>query len=188
MNWWLTIGGIGVGLSMDALAVSLACGAILKEVRFHHAFRIAFAFGLFQALMPLLGGAAGVGLRGWITGFDHWVAFAVLAAIGGKMIYEASFIAKEEKKVHNPLDLKVLLVLAVATSIDALAVGFSLSLLAANIYAAAAVIGLITFVICFAGVLVGDRLGHLWEEKIEVAGGLILVAIGIKIVVGHMVG
>lgn len=173
---------------MDALAVSLASGAILKEVRFRHAFRIAFVFGLFQAIMPLLGGALGVFLRGLICTFDHWLVFVVLAAIGSKMIYESSFIAKEEKKKHNPLDLKVLMVLAVVTSLDALAVGFSLSVLAEDIYLAATVIGLITLGICFIGVLVGERIGHLCEEKVEIAGGLVLIAIGVKILVEHLAG
>ncbi len=183
---WLTLIGIGIGLAMDAFAVSLASGAILKEVRFRHAFRIAFAFGLFQAAMPLLGGAVGMAIGARIGSFDHWVAFGVLAVIGGKMIYEAGFIAREEKKTHNPLDLRILLVLAVATSLDALAVGFSLSVLATDIYRAAAVIGLVTFAICFAGVLIGDRIGHLCEDKVEILGGLILVGIGVKILVQHL--
>jgi putative Mn2+ efflux pump MntP len=183
---WLTIIGIGIGLAMDAFAVSLASGAILKEVHFRHAFRIAFAFGLFQAIMPLLGGAAGVAAGPWINAYDHWLAFTVLAFIGGKMIYESGFIAREEKKTHNPLDLKILLVLAVATSLDALAVGFSLSVLATDILAAAAVIGLVTFAICFVGVLVGNRIGHLCEDKVEIVGGLILVAIGVKILLQHL--
>jgi putative Mn2+ efflux pump MntP len=183
---WLTIIGIGIGLAMDAFAVSLASGAILQEVRFRHAFRIALAFGLFQAIMPLLGGAVGAAIGPWIETFDHWLAFGVLAVVGGKMIYEARFIAREQKKEHNPLDLKVLLVLAVATSLDALAVGFSLSVLATDIVVAATVIGLITFAICFAGVLIGDRIGHLCEDKVEVGGGLILVAIGVKILIQHL--
>ncbi|HBC86693.1 MAG TPA: hypothetical protein DCZ94_07055 [Lentisphaeria bacterium] len=178
---------IAVALSMDALAVSIASGIILKKshLKLRNAVKIAFFFGLFQLLMPLIGAFAGTFVKELISSFDHWVIFAILAAIGGKMIYEA-FILKEEEEKFDPTNLKTLLFLSVATSIDAFAVGISLSLLSGSIYMAVAIIGVITFVICFIGVLIGDFAGHFFEEKIEAFGGVILIGIGIKILVEHI--
>lgn len=176
---------IAVALSMDALAVSVACGIQLKKVRIRHAALIAFAFGFFQLVMPLAGAAAGAGIRGFIAAFDHWVIFAILAFIGGKMIYESIILRKEGEKI-DPLHPKTLLFLSVATSIDAFAVGISVSLLAGNIFLIAAIIGSVTFAICFIGVFTGDLAGHFFEEKIEAAGGIMLILIGVKILVEHL--
>ncbi len=176
---------IAVALSMDALAVSIASGIILKKSKLKNALKIAFFFGIFQLLMPLVGAFAGTFMKDLIAAFDHWVIFAILAATGGKMIYEA-FIIKEEEEKFDPTNLKTLLFLSVATSIDAFAVGISLSLLSNSIYMAVIIIGVITFLICFIGVMVGDFIGHFFEEKIEALGGLILVGIGVKILVQHI--
>ncbi len=176
---------IAIALSMDALAVSIASGIILKKSKIMNALKIAFFFGLFQLMMPLVGAFAGTFLKDFIVTFDHWVIFAILAVIGGKMIYEA-FIIKEEEEKLDPTNLKTLLFLSVATSIDAFAVGISLSLLSGSIYLAVTIIGVITFVICFIGVMIGDFLGHFFEEKIEAFGGIILIGIGIKILVEHI--
>lgn len=178
---------IAIALAMDAFAVSIASGIQLKKVKLRHALKIAFFFGFFQALMPLIGSTAGSKIKPLISGVDHWVAVILLTFIGIKMIYEACFIKKEAKKEQkNPLDFKILIVLAIATSIDALAVGFSLSLLMNNFLMAIAVIGITTFILSFIGVLLGDLTGHLFEEKIEIAGGILLIFIGMKILLEHI--
>ena len=176
---------IAVALAMDALAVSIASGIILKKSKLKHAVRIAFFFGLFQLFMPLIGAFAGIFVKELISKFDHIVIFLILSAIGGKMVYE-SFKLKEEEEKFDPTNLKTLIFLSIATSIDALAVGVSLSLLSGNIFLAVSIIGIVTFVLCFIGVMIGEFIGHFFEEKIEALGGLILIGIGIKILLEHI--
>jgi len=176
---------IGTGLSLDAFAVSIVSGTIYKQLAIRHILRMAAFFGAFQAVMPILGWSFGLTFRRAIQSYDHWVAFLLLAAIGSKMIYEAARM-KRAPEQYNPVDLFVLLTLSVATSIDALAVGIALSLLACPIWMAVLIIGLITFVLSCTGVFIGKRLGHFFESKIEVLGGLVLIGIGIKIVVEHL--
>ena len=176
---------IAVALAMDALAVSIASGIILKKSKLKHAVRIAFFFGLFQLFMPLIGAFAGTFIKDIMSSFDHWLIFAILTAIGGKMIYEAFILKKEEEK-FDPTNLKTLVFLSIATSIDALAVGVSLSLLSGNLYFAVSIIGIVTFVLCFIGVMIGDLMGHFFEEKIEALGGVILIGIGMKILLEHV--
>lgn len=182
----LTIILIGIWLAMDALAVSVMSGVSLKKLHIKHALLIAFAFGFFQAIMPLIGWAIGLTLKDYIQSFDHWIAFGLLAFVGGKMIYE-SFIIKEEEEEGNILDIRTLLILAVATSIDALAVGLNFAILQVSLLFAVAIIGLITFVLCFLGVYVGNRYGHIFENKLELIGGIILIGIGGKILMEHIV-
>ena len=146
---------------------------------------MALFFGAFQAFMPLIGALAGLSLKTYIQEADHWIAFAILSAVGGKMIYE-SFKISESHKNFNPSNIPVLLTLSVATSIDALAVGITLSLVALNIITAVIIIGLVTFVLSYIGVYIGRKFGHLFENKIEAVGGLILIAIGIKILLQHL--
>ena len=177
---------IGIALSMDALAVSIATGASLKENKVSEAFKMAGAFGVFQALMPILGAMAGIRFKDAILAWDHWIAFIILSIIGVKMIYEAHFIEEEEKKKAGKLPIKTLLILSIATSIDALAVGFSISLIGGEIFAAASIIGLVTFFICFTGVFIGEKIGHFLEDKIESFGGLILILVGLKILFSHI--
>lgn len=178
---------IGLALSMDALAVSIAAGASIRRDKLAEAFRMAGAFGLFQALMPVLGALIGVSFRDFISSWDHWAAFGILSAIGAKMIYEAHFMEEEEKrKEGGRLPLGTLFILAIATSLDALATGFSISLIGGEIFYAAALIGAITFAVCFAGVFIGERAGHVLEGKIETAGGIILIIVGIKILISHL--
>ena len=176
---------IALGLAMDALAVSITCGSIIKRLKINSAFKIAVFFGSFQALMPLVGWAAGLTFRDYITSFDHWVAFGLLVLVGGKMIYE-SFQKESGKKQIDPLNLSILLVLSIATSIDALAVGLSLSFLNVSIILPAIIIGVITLALSFAGVFLGNKLAHLLKTRIELLGGLILIGIGIKILVEHL--
>jgi putative Mn2+ efflux pump MntP len=179
-----TVFFIAVGLAMDAFAVSITSGLTVRPFRLGFAFKIAFLFGLFQALMPVLGWLAGLSFRSLISGFDHWIAFGLLAFIGGKMVFEG-FSDGSATKERNFLSLYILLVLAVATSIDALAVGLSFALLKTSIVFPAVVIGVVTFVISSVGVLIGSRFGHHFENKAEILGGLILIGIGIKIVIEH---
>jgi putative Mn2+ efflux pump MntP len=181
----VTILFIAVGLAMDAFAVSVVTGSVYKEFKVRHALRMALFFGGFQALMPVIGFLAGLGLTNYIASYDHWVAFALLFFVGGKMVYE-SFQIEAAEKDRDPSNLPVLLLLSFATSIDALAVGITLSLLKAPIALAVTLIGLITFVLSYCGVYLGKRFGHLFESKAEILGGLVLIAIGVKIVVEHL--
>ncbi|MCI0498084.1 MAG: manganese efflux pump MntP family protein [Planctomycetales bacterium] len=185
---WITVCGIAVGLAMDAFAVSVASGSVFKELHIRHALRMAFFFGAFQAVMPLLGYAAGNTMSGHINNYDHWIAFGLLVVIGGKMIYEAFKIEDVEKKPQDPSSLVVLLALSVATSIDALAVGITLSLVTHHVYIAVVLIGAITFVLSYAGYEIGKKAGHFFENKIEILGGLILIGIGLKIFISHLCG
>jgi len=178
---------IAVGLAMDAFAVSIVTGSVYRELHVKHALRMALFFGAFQAVMPLIGFLAGLGLKGCITAVDHWVAFGLLGFVGSKMIYEA-FEIKSAGKNRDPSNLAILLALSVATSIDALAVGITLSLLTSAICLAVTLIGLITFGLSFAGVYIGKRFGHFFESRIEIVGGLILLAIGFKILIQHLAG
>lgn len=175
---------IAVGLSMDALAVAIASGLAARRMRLRQALRVAIFFGLFQALMPMIGWLAGLGFREFISGVDHWVAFGLLVFIGGKMIVE-SFEIKDVNSETGPMSLATLLLLSLATSIDALAVGLSLAMLKAPIVGPALLIGAVTFMISLLGGLIGSRVGHCFESKIEALGGLILIGIGVKILIEH---
>jgi len=181
----ITIIIIAIGLAMDAFAVSIVSGSAYKQLKINHAFRIAAFFGVFQALMPLIGYLAGLSVKEYIANYDHWIAFGLLEAVGCKMIYE-SFKIKPAGENLNPLNILVLLILSVATSIDALAVGLTLSFLRASIVTAAVIIGVVTFLLSFAGVFVGKNFGHFFENKIEAVGGLILVGLGVKILLQHL--
>jgi manganese efflux pump family protein len=175
---------IAVGLAMDAFAVSIAGGAAYKQLKIRHSLQMAGFFGGFQAIMPIIGALAGRSFKNYITGYDHWIAFLLLTAIGGKMVYE-SFKIKEAQKNYSPSDIFVLLALSVATSIDALAVGITLTLISADIVLAATLIGVVTFILSLFGVWLGKKFGHLFENKIETLGGLILIGLGLKILLQH---
>ncbi len=181
----LTIIVIAIGLAMDAFAVAVVEGGTYKKLHLIHAFRVAVLFGLFQAFMPVVGYFCGVGVRDFIVGYDHWVAFVLLSVIGAKMIYESFKIRADEKSSSG---IVMLLALSIATSIDALAVGVILGLVESSIAIAALIIGAVTFVLSYLGVYIGQRFGHFFEGKIEAAGGLILIAIGLKILLGHLYG
>lgn len=176
---------IAVGLSMDAFAVSICKGLATKKVGVKHMLIVGLWFGGFQALMPLIGYFLGSTFEEYITRFDHWVAFVLLALIGGNMIREA--LSGEEEKANDSLGVREMLTLAVATSIDALAVGVTFALLpGVNIAAAVSFIGVITFVISAAGIKVGNAFGSKCKSKAELAGGVILVLIGLKILLEHL--
>ena len=176
---------IAVGLAMDAVAVSISSALNRKRLRISHALCLATAFGLAQAVMPVIGWMAGYGVGDVIAGFDHWVAFGLLVVVGGRMLWETCC---RDREVHrlDPLHPPCLLVLALATSIDALAVGLGISLLRESILHAALTIGVITFVLSFLGAFAGDRIGRYTENKAEMLGGLVLIAIGFKILLEHL--
>ncbi len=178
----ITVLLIAVGLAMDAFAVSVSSGITIRNLRIDHALKIGIFFGSFQAIMPVIGWFAGTGMRDLVYGIDHWIAFLLLSFIGCRMIYGALWMDAEERE-FDPLNIYVLLFLSFATSIDALAVGVSFAFLNVSILAPVLIIGLITFTLSFFGVYVGDRLGHFFEKKMEVAGGIILILIGLKILV-----
>jgi putative Mn2+ efflux pump MntP len=182
----LAIIGIAVSLAMDAFSVSIASGVKIKEINFGHYFRLAFHFGLFQFLMPLLGFYGGAALESAIKRYDHWVAFLLLAFIGGKMIWESFCQGDSEEGSCDPSRGKTLIMLSVATSIDAAAVGFSFAALGIPIVGPALIIGAICLIFSALGVFLGDRVGAFigpWAERI---GGVMLILIGLKIVLDHL--
>lgn len=180
---------MAVGLAMDAFAVSIALGVAFRRREHWGAFKIAFSFGLFQAGMPVLGWLAGFGLRRFIEAFDHWVAFGLLAFLGGRMIFEAIDRHRNGEELEIPGTAR-LLSLSIATSIDALAVGFTISLLQAAIFVPALVIGGVTFAISYAGIVIGHELLHLlggrFKRDVGIAGGIVLILIGVKILMEHV--
>lgn len=182
----LTLVGIAIGLAMDAFAVSIAVGLTLKQVSLRQTFRLAYHFGLFQALMPIVGWLAGRSIESWIAPVDHWVAFGLLAAIGGKMIYEALTGDAGERAAKDPTKGASLVVLSVATSIDALAVGLSLAVLGVDIWYPALVIGLVALAFTAVGLHLGKRFGALLGRRMEIVGGVILIAIGVRVLVEHL--
>lgn len=179
---------VAVGLSMDAFAVSISSGICLPGMKWRHALRAAFAFGFFQFLMPILGWLGGIRFRNAIQGFDHWIAFLLLVLVGGKMIKEcfSSEDVCECTEKSNILNWWGLLVLAVATSIDALAVGLSYSFLGKPILFPAAIIGIVTFCLSLIGCESGRRLGAKFGRGAEFVGGLVLIGIGISILAEHL--
>lgn len=176
---------IGVGLSMDAFAVSICKGLCMQKVDKKYTFLIGCFFGGFQALMPFLGWALGTQFAKYITQYDHWIAFVLLAIIGVGMLREAG---EKEEEVVCPLTYRYreLFMLSIATSIDALAVGVTFAFLGTNIWLAMILIGFTTFFISILGVLVGNRFGIKYKSKAEIVGGVILILIGAKILMEHL--
>lgn len=178
---------IAIGVSADAFAVALGKGLHMRRFNYRFAFIVAGAFGVFQALMPLVGWLLGTRFAEYITGIDHWIAFGLLAAVGGKMLWEAFSGHEDKEKDTDTVNVRELLVLAIATSIDALAVGISFALIP-NIPIAPAVIliGVMTFLISFIGVVLGHRVGIRLGKPAEIAGGVILILIGLNILFEHL--
>lgn len=182
-------------LSMDAFAVSITKGMTLKNINKKLAFKIAFFFGIFQGGMPLLGWALGIGFEKYIKAFDHWIALILLTFLGGKMIYESLKGDEDEIAIdldgstistqETDIELKELLVLSIATSIDALAVGVSFAFLNISIIPVVSAIAIITFLVCFIGVLIGKHIGPILKNYAEIIGGLILIFIGLDIFNEH---
>jgi len=186
MSFWVVF-GIAMGLAMDAFAVAIATSVMLKCVTKRQAFRLSFHFGLFQFLMPVLGWLAGSTVESYIRDFDHWVAFGLLAAVGGKAIWES--FSKEEGDgdcKSDPTKGASLVVLSVATSIDALAVGLSFAFLVDSIWYPSLVIGVVAAGMTLLGLKIGTQLGEMFGKRMELAGGLVLLVIGIKILSEHL--
>lgn len=177
---------IAVGLSMDAFAVSICKGLAMQKISLKKAGIVGLWFGGFQALMPLLGYLLGSQFEQYITAIDHWIAFALLCLIGGSMIKEA--LSKEEECANASLDVKTMFLLAVATSIDALAVGVTFAFLQVQILPAVAFIGSITLILSVFGVKVGNMFGIKYKSKAELTGGIILILMGCKILIEHLGG
>ena len=177
---------IGIGLSMDAFAVSICKGLSMQKIDKKYTLCIGLFFGGFQALMPLTGYLLGSKFSGYIERFDHWIAFVLLALIGFNMIKESREEEEEEEKPYAGVNFKELLILAVATSIDALAVGVTFAFLQVNIVPAITIIGCTTFVISIAGGYVGNVFGSRYKSRAELTGGVILILIGLKILLEHL--
>jgi len=178
----LTIVGIAIGLAMDATAVAIGTSMMLGNVSGRQIFRFAFHFGLFQAAMPILGWFAGRELADYIASWDHWVAFGLLSLIGGKAIFDVLVDSNEkEKKETDPTRGGSLVLLSIATSIDALAVGLSMALLNITIWYPAAIIGITTAILTILGMILGSRVGQRFGKGVRILGGVILIGIGIKI-------
>lgn len=200
---FLAIFMTGVGLSMDAVAVSIAKGMTLKEKLLENAIKIALFFGVFQGLMPLIGWWAGRYFEEYIKSFDHWIAFILLGAIGGKMIHESIKGVKERKESERQIEMEIssdtisigneelknkdLIVLAIATSIDALAIGVSFAFLSVSIIPSIIIIAVTTFVLCVVAVIIGKKLGTVLQKYAELVGGIILILIGFNILIEHLI-
>lgn len=185
MSFW-TLFLIALGVSADAFAVALTKGLHMRRFNLRHALVIAATFGVFQAAMPLIGWLLASQFARYITGVDHWIAFILLALIGGKMIWEAFSPADDTEADTDKLNIKRLLILAVATSIDALAVGITLAFIPVSITGAIALIGATTFLFAFLGVVIGRRVGARFGKPAEIIGGLILILIGSRILLDHL--
>ena len=178
---------LAVGLSMDAFAVSICKGLATKQLKLKHTLIAGLWFGGFQALMPLIGYFLGVTFEKYVTAVDHWIAFVLLGAIGGNMIKEA--FSGEEECTDCSFGIKTMFVMAVATSIDALAIGITFGLLPnVNITAAVSFIGVTTFILSSIGVKLGNVFGAKYKAKAEFAGGIILIILGLKILIEHLIG
>lgn len=177
---------IAIGLSMDAFAVSICKGLGMKKINISASLTIAMFFGGFQALMPCVGWVLGTQFQKYIVNIDHWIAFFVLLYIGGKMIKDSIGNSGIEVSLGFRTDYKELLVLAVATSIDALAVGLTIAFLNSSILISSTIIGIVTFTLSLFGVWVGSKFGSRFESKAEIVGGAILIFIGLKILLEHL--
>lgn len=175
---------IAVGLSTDAFAVSVCKGLAMPKCTFKKAAIVGLWFGGFQALMPAIGYILGAQFQEAIASIDHWIAFVLLALIGGNMIHEA--LDNDEEEADASLDVKTMFLLAVATSIDALAIGITFAFLKVNIIPAVCFIGIVTFIISFAGVKIGNVFGARYKNKAEIVGGVILILLGLKILLEHL--
>lgn len=175
---------IAVGLSMDAFAVSVCKGLAMPKCTFKKATIVGLWFGGFQALMPAIGYVLGAQFQETIASIDHWIAFVLLALIGGNMIHEA--LDNDEEEADASLNVKTMFLLAVATSIDALAIGITFAFLKVNIIPAVCFIGIVTFIISFAGVKIGNVFGARYKNKAEIVGGVILILLGLKILLEHL--
>jgi manganese efflux pump family protein len=181
----VTILLISLGLSMDAFAVAVGVGILYRAPEPRQIFRLSFHFGLFQAFMPVIGWLAGLSVEKFVESYDHWVAFGLLALIGGRMIVE-SLHREKESTSGDPTRGMSLVILSIATSIDALAVGFSLALLRISIWFPSCVIGVVTLMMTIAGIFLGRHVGKIFGKRVGAVGGFVLLLIGLKILIEHL--
>ena len=175
---------IGIGLAMDAFAVSICKGLPMKKMNWKKAIIVGLYFGIFQAIMPIIGFFLGTTFESLVTKIDHWIAFVLLVFIGANMLKEA--FSSECEGCNDSVNFKTMIILAIATSIDALAIGITFGFLNVNLPLAIAVIGSITFVLCIIGVKIGNKFGNKYQDKAEIAGGIILILMGVKILLEHL--
>jgi manganese efflux pump family protein len=185
MNWF-SLMALSCALAMDAFAVAIVTGLTLNPLTRRHVFRLAFHFGLFQALMPIIGWAVGKSVHRYLLEFDHWVAFGLLAFVGGRMFWGAIHKDAAAKPDSDPTSGWDLVLLSVATSIDAFAVGLSLAMVGSTILIPAIVIGCVAAAFTTTGMMLGRQIGSLWGKRVEAVGGIILVLIGAKILIEHL--
>jgi manganese efflux pump family protein len=183
---WVSLLALACALAMDALAVAIVAGITINQLTKRHVFRLAFHFGLFQALMPIIGWTAGNAVRRYISEFDHWAAFGLLAFVGGRMLWGALRKDEGTEPAGDPTSGWALVLLSVATSIDALAVGLSLAMVGSPIIVPSIVIGVVAAAFTATGMLLGRQIGSLWGKRVEAAGGIILILIGARIAVEHL--
>ena len=177
---------LSIGLGMDAFAVSVCKGISMKKMNWKKASLIGLYFGGFQAVMPILGYFFGTSFESLITNIDHWIAFILLVIIGAKMIQEAFQKDKDEDEYNEDISVKTMLILSIATSIDALAVGITFAFLKVDLVLAVSLIGIITFILSVLGTKIGNRFGDKYKSKAELIGGIILILIGLKILLEHL--
>lgn len=175
---------VAIGLAMDAFAVSICKGLSMKKMNWRKAIIVGAYFGVFQGLMPIIGYFLGTTFETFVTKIDHWIAFGLLVFIGINMLKEA--FSEETENCNDNVDFKTMIILAIATSIDALAVGITFAFLGVNILSSAVIIAIITFLVCVIGVKIGNKFGDKYERKAEIVGGLILILMGIKILLEHL--
>jgi putative Mn2+ efflux pump MntP len=179
---------IALSMAMDAFAVCLGAGTTGVADGPRPKFRLAFHFGLFQFLMPVLGWLAGTTVERYIQAYDHWVAFALLAFVGGRMLWSGFHPEKEEKKKNDPSRGWTMVLLSIAVSIDALAVGLTMGLIGVFVWYPAIIIGVVTGILSLVGLRIGNGLGKKFGSSMEIIGGLVLIGIGVRIVVLHLIG
>ena len=182
---FVTIFLIAIGLSFDSFAVATSSGFMLRDIKFTDAMKISFSLAFFQGLMPVLGWLAGTAFKQYIESVDHWIAFGLLSVIGLKMIIE-SLKHESKRQQLNPLNLKVMISMSLATSIDALIVGISFAVVSYSIIFSVLIIGAVTFIIAMLGILFGKKAGKHLGQELDIVGGLILIAMGIKILIQHL--
>lgn len=176
---------VAISLSFDTFAVSVSTGFAIKKIRFLQILKIALILALFQSAMPLIGWCLGSQIEKIINNYDHWIAFVLLVILGTKMIIE-SFKNKNETNNTNLLNTRIIIGIAIATSIDALVIGVSFAFIKMNIFLAVIIIGLVTFIASILGIVLGKNFGHHFGNKMEIVGGIILIAIGIRILINHI--
>ncbi len=177
---------LAFGLSFDTFSVSISCGIKDKEIKFIEAARIAFYFAFFQAFMPVLGWLLGITIRDYVVEIDHWIAFGLLSVIGIKMLIDSMSNNQNNENCIDIQNIKVILTLSVATTIDAFVIGLTFAFLQINMLKAIIIIGIITFLTAMFGMLFGKKAGQYFGKKIEIIGALILISIGVKILIEHL--